>query len=56
MYFHIVINCSHLARKQGINKYIGYPESEFRWAIMKRNKKYVTNHVYCHLMYIMLLL
>ena len=30
--------------------YIGYPESKFRRVIKK--EEYVTNHVYCHLMYI----
>jgi len=31
-------------------KYVGYPESKFRWAI-KKKPEYITNHVYCHLMY-----
>ena len=29
--------------------YEGYPESKFRWT---NKKKYVTNHIYCHLIYI----
>jgi len=32
--------------------YVGYPESKFRWAI-KKKQEYITNHAYCHLMYIL---
>ena len=32
--------------------YIGYPESKFWWAIKKKTRIY-SNHVYCHLMYIL---
>ena len=31
--------------------YEGYPESKFQWAIKKR-QEYITNNVYCHLMYV----
>jgi hypothetical protein len=30
--------------------YEGYPESKFQWAI-KKKREYITNPVYCHLMY-----
>ena len=35
-----------------IRIYEGYPEGKFRWAIKKKIQEYITNHVYCHLMYI----
>ena len=31
--------------------YVGYPQSKFWWAI-KEKQEYITNQVYCHLMYI----
>jgi hypothetical protein len=32
-------------------RYVGYPESKFRWAAKKKSQ-YITNHLYCHFMYI----
>jgi len=37
-----------------MGRYESYPESKFHWAV-KKKQEYITNHVYCNLMYVPLL-